>query len=78
MLDRDTKQALRSSCRMALEAFIDQANKTCSIFDGVENVSEVPLRQFLQMLQQRRKENEALERYQNARLALFRTAKQER
>ena len=78
MIDRDTVQTLRSSCRMAQEAFIDQANKTCSFFDSVENVSEVPMTQFLQMLKQRRKENEALERYQNARLALFRAAKQER
>lgn len=74
MLDRDTAavQTLRSSCRMTLEAFIDEANKTCSFFDGVEYVSESSLNQFVQMLEQRRKENVALERYQNARLALFR------
>jgi len=79
MVDRYTAavQTLRSSCRMTLEAFIEEASKTCSFFDGVENVAEISLNQFVQMLEQRRKENVALERYQNARLALFQGCKHE-
>lgn len=75
MLDRDTVQALRSHSRVALDAFVEQANKTRSFFDGIENVSEVSVSQFDRMLEQRQVENDALERYQKARLALFRVAK---
>jgi hypothetical protein len=75
MLDRDTVQALRNYSRVALDAFVDQANKTRSFFDGIENASEVSMSQFVQMLKQRQTENDALDRYQKARLALFRVAK---
>ena len=75
MLDRDTVQALRSHSRVALDAFVDQANKTRSFFDGIEDVSEVCMSQFVHMLKQRQIENDALERYQRARLALFKVAK---
>jgi hypothetical protein len=74
MLDRDTIQALRSHSRAALDAFVDQANKNRSVFDGIEDVSEVSSSQLVHMLKQRQTENDAFDRYQKARQALFRVA----
>lgn len=74
MYDRDTVQALRGACLVALNAFVDQANKTRSL-DGIENVSVLSHGQLMQLLEQRIAEDKAFDRYQRARRALLAVAR---
>lgn len=69
MFNRDTVLALRNSCFKALDAFVEEANKTRRCFEGIEKASDESWLRVL--LQQRFAENEALERYQRARRSLF-------
>lgn len=75
MYDRDTVQALRGACLVALNAFVDQANKTRRSLDGIENVSVLSHGQLMQLLEQRIAEDKAFDRYQRARRALLAVAR---
>ena len=76
VLDRDTIQALRKASQVALNAFVDQANRTRAKFDDFERLSAVSQEYLQEILEQRIVENEAFERYQRTRYALFDMARQ--
>lgn len=76
MYDRDTIQALRNATIIALKAFVDEANRTRAKFNDFENLSAVSEEYLQEILNQRIIENEAFERYQRTRRALFEMARQ--
>lgn len=71
--NHDHVQSLRSVCLAALEAFVNQANATVEMFSEIQE-TPVSLPYRSSILNQRREENDAYERYHIARLALFKMA----
>ena len=69
-------ESLHRECMDALQEYIVKANRTCELLEGVTKFP-VSLAQRKALLDQRSIENEAHERYQEARRRLFEAAKWE-
>ena len=68
-VDRDTLQALCGACLTALNGFVDEANKTCSMLRNLKQ--PVSFEDKMKVLEQRSREYEEYERYRRARQTLF-------
>jgi hypothetical protein len=70
-------EEMHADCVRALRRYITEANKTCRL---LEDITKFPinLETRSEILEQRLVENEAQERYQRARQALFQAANWER
>ena len=66
-------QELHVRCVRALGAYMTEANKTCKLLTAIA-VFPVSLDARLEILEQRKVENEAHEEYQAARSSLFKAA----
>jgi hypothetical protein len=69
-------QGLHADCVRALRSYIAEANQTCKLLTNVKSFP-LPVDQQMAIPEQRRKENAAHERYQEARRQLFAAAKWE-
>ena len=71
---REELEQLHIDCVRTLRSYIAEANQTSKLLVQVEKFP-VPTVQRFQMLEQRQRENIALDRYQDARKRLFEAAK---
>ena len=71
---KDDLMDLHINCVRALRSYIAEANQTCKVLLDIESFP-VPAEKRLEILEQRRAENIAAQRYQDARQSLFAAAK---
>jgi len=74
VLDRDAVKSLCRACDAALDAFIVEADKTCAMYRNMERPPSAGDR--TRILEQQTREDEAYQRYQKTRLALFRSVRE--
>jgi hypothetical protein len=70
---KDDVEQLHIDCVRTLRAYITEANQTCKLLTEIKDFP-IPTEKRLEMLEQRRRENLASERYQEARQRLFKAA----
>jgi hypothetical protein len=73
----DTEQLLklREDCTIALRRFVEQANKTCEIFQEIKPEFPLAVEDRQKILDQRQSENLAYDQYQIFRHKLFEAAR---
>lgn len=77
MPESDEKlQDLHNKCVRSLRNYMAEANKTCQLLNAITKFP-VSMEERMEILAQRRTENEAHERYHHARAILFRAAQWE-
>jgi hypothetical protein len=73
-MSREAIAALHCECAAALEAYIAESRKTCTLLQAVES-GPLPEKQLLDVQGQRLREYDAFERYNAIRVRLFSIAR---